>query len=83
MGQVEGGREGLEVGVEVTPDVVLDPLPGAQHREARAQPRQGVQESQEDDHCRVEAERAASGAEVVHRALDLPRDTQRESRGER
>ena len=82
MGQVKGRRQGLEVGVEITPDVVFDPLSRAQNREARAEPRQAVQESQADDHRRVKAKRVTASAEVVDRLLDLPRDSQRQARGE-
>jgi len=65
VSQEEGGRESLGVGVEVAPHVVLDPLPGAQRREARAEPRQSVESGQENDHARVKGEREAADTRAV------------------
>jgi len=69
VGQVEGRGERLEVCIEIAPHAVLDPLPGAESHEARAEPRQGVQGGQENDHDGVKAEGAAAPAEAVHRSL--------------
>ena len=81
---VERGRQGEEPRVEVRADVVLHPLPGAQHGEARPEARHAVRrgQGQDQEHEGRDPGGGAVPLEGVHRALHRPRDAQRERGGE-
>ena len=81
---IERGRQAAGAACRGRADVVLHPLPGPQHGEARAQPGRAVGRGQGQDQEDVGADRAAPRVplERVHRALHRPRDAQRERGGE-
>ncbi len=83
MRLVEGGRQRLEVLVEVAANIVLDPLPGSEHGEARAEPGHPVQECQSENGPGVDGDHLGSraGPERVNGELDLPGNGERQARG--
>ncbi len=84
MRVVERGRAAEKGRIEIPADVMLHPLPGADHDEARAEAGQAVQRRQRQDEQGEAGERVAVRArgERVHGALHRPGNGQRERGGE-
>ena len=74
MLMVKGRREGLQVRVEIGPDVVLHPLAGAEHGKARAEPGQTVSHGEQHDDENVVTERSV-GTVAVHEPDESDRIT--------
>jgi hypothetical protein len=80
---VEPRRERLEGRIEIVPDIGLDPLTTAGDREARPEPRDAVDESEQRDEGgrRADRRRPGIGLQCVDRALDHPGNRDRREGG--